>query len=381
MKAMLKLFFKFFRKLDKMLLLATVCCSGFGILQLYSMMVNSREQYITNINVSYTTQLVACLMGISIALFLSLIDYHMIAKLWYLYAPACLGMTMLLFVFGRGRDGADDINWLDIGPISIQPSEFLKIAFILSFAYHIFKTQEKFNKPLNVALLCVHGMVPIGLIAIQGDHGTAIVFCCIFVAMLFVGGISWKYIAAAFLALPVGIILLWNYVLESHHKKRIQILFNPDLDPTGVGNQQRQGKIALGSGQLNGKGLFGGRYSYVTEQHNDFIFSYVGQTVGFIGCAILCVVLAYICYRIISNASMAQDKLGQMICVGVFAQIFAHCILNIGMVLGVMPVIGVPLPFISQGGTAMLTMFVSIGLVLSVYSHSGKNANILYFGK
>lgn len=380
MKAVFKLFFKFFRKLDKQLFLVTVGCSGFGILLLYSMMINGETQYITNISVSYTTQLVACLMGLAAALALSLFDYHILAKLWYIYMPVAMGLTLLLFPLGRGRDGADDINWLDVGPVSIQPSEFLKLAFILSFAYHIYKTQDKFNSPLNILLLLIHGGVPIGVIVIQGDHGTAIVFMCIFAAMLFVGGIKWRYIIAAFACLPVAAILLWNFALQPHHKKRIEILFNPDLDPTGVGNQQRQGKIALGSGQLTGKGLFGGRYSYVTEQHNDFIFSYVGQTVGFIGCVILCIALAYICCRILSNAFGAQDKLGQMICTGVFAQLFSHCILNIGMVLGVMPVIGVPLPFISQGGTAMLTMYIAIGLVFSVHSHSGKNASLLYFG-
>lgn len=380
MKIILRLFVRFVRKLDKQLLLFVAGCSSFGILMLYSMMINSRTQYITNTSVECKTQIIACLLGLCIALCLSIFDYHLIAKLWYLYMPAALGLTLLLFVFGEGRDGADDLNWIRIGPMSVQPSEFLKLAFILSFAYHIYKTKDNFNSPLNILLLCLHGGVPIGLIALQGDHGTALVFVCIFVAMIFAGGISWKCILIALLCLPVGAIALWNVVLQPHHKKRILVLFNPDLDPTGVGNQQRQGKIALGSGQLNGKGLFDGRYSYVTEQHNDFIFSYVGQTVGFIGCVALCVALAYICYRIISNSSMAQDKLGQMICIGVFAQIFSHCILNIGMVLGVMPVIGVPLPFISQGGTAMLTMYIAIGLVLSVHSHSGKNANVLYFG-
>lgn len=378
LKIMLKLFWRFFRKLDKQLFICVLACSALSVVILYSIVENDVA---TNVSSSlYKTQLIAAVMGAGCAMFLSLIDYNKLAKLWFLYAPISLAMVLLTFTgLGIQREGADDKAWLNLfGITTIQPSEILKIAFILTFAYHIYKTQDKLNSPLNICFLLLHGGIPIILISMQGDQGTALIFAAIFITMLFVGGISLKYIISALLITPIGAILAWNFLLQPHHKKRIQILFNPAMDPLGVGNQQRQGKIALGSGQLYGKGLFGGDYSYVSEVQNDFIFSYVGQTLGFVGCVVLCAVLCYICLRLISNSSMAKDKLGKLICVGVFALIFTHSVMNIGMVLGVMPVIGVPLPFVSGGGTAMLSMYVAIGLAFSVYAHSGKNAGIFY---
>ena len=195
--------------------------------------------------------------------------------------------------------------------------------------------------------------------------------------MLFSAGISWKYILAALISAPLAGLFLWFKILKPVHKKRILILFDNDLDPD-MFQQQRQGKIALGSGQLFGKGLFGGEYSYVPEVHNDFIFSYVGQALGFVGCMFLVGTLCFICVKIVANSRIAKDALGKYICIGVFALIFSHCVLNIGMVLGVMPVIGVPLPFTSNGGSAMLSMFICIGLVMSTYSHSGKKYAVFY---
>ena len=142
--------------------------------------------------------------------------------------------------------------------------------------------------------------------------------------------------------------------------------------------QQYWGRLALGSGQLFGKGTNADKYVYVPEVQNDFILTYVGQCFGFIGCVALISILAYVCLKIVADSRIAKDDLGKFICIGVFAMIFAHCVLNIGMVLVVLPVIGVPLPFVSQGGTSMVSMFVSVGLVMSVYAHSEKNYRVFY---
>jgi len=374
----LKIFWKFVKKLDKMLLLAVTACSFLGIILIYSIFKN-RVSVGYVFPSTYKTQFIAMVLGCSVAIILSLIDYQKLAKLWFLYMPAAVGLVFLTFTgLGKQRAGADDKAWLDIGVTTIQPSEFLKLAFILSFAYHLSKVHDKVNQPLNIFLLCVHGCFPIGLIALQGDFGTALVFTAIFLTMLFVGGISWKYVISALLASPILGLIAWNFLLQSNHKKRILIIFNPALDPLGAGNQQRQGKIALGSGQLFGKGLFGSDYSYVSEVQNDFIFSYLGQTLGFVGCVALISVLFIICIRLIRNSFMAKDKLGKYISVGVFSLLFTHTLLNIGMVLGVMPVIGVPLPFVSAGGTAVLSMYIAIGLAMSVYSHSEKKSSIFH---
>ena len=377
MKPILRIIWTSYKKLDKLLLLAVTACSLLGVVLIYSIYKNDVSRYV--FPSTYKTQAIAIVLGILISIFISFIDYQKLAKLWFLYAPFAVGMVILTFTsLGIQREGADDKAWLDIGITTLQPSEFLKLAFILSFAYHLSKVHEKINQPLNVLLLCVHGAVPIGLIALQGDFGTALVFTAIFLTMLFAGGISWKLVLSALMASPLLGLFAWNYILQSNHKKRILILFNPGHDPLGTGNQQRQGKIALGSGQLFGKGLFGGEYSYVSEVQNDFIFSYLGQTLGFIGCIVLCGLICFICLKLITNSLAAKDKLGQLISIGVFSLLFTHALLNIGMVLGVMPVIGVPLPFVSAGGTAVLSMYIAIGLAMSVYSHSEKKNSIFY---
>lgn len=348
---------------------------GFSVLILYSLVVNSETQSITNATLSpstYKTQLVAAALGLGGALFIALLDYRKFTKLWFLYLPAMIGFTLLTFTSlgTSGLEGADDKAWIDLGFMTVQPAEFLKLAFILSFAYHCYKTKEYFNNPLNILALCVHGGIPILLVMLQGDDGTAAVFIVIFLAVLFVAGISWKYIAGAAIIAPIGIYFAWTYYLQPVHKNRILSIINPEKYATDdLLYQTNLSKIALGSGMVEGKGLFGGDYSYVPVCHNDFIFSYIGQTLGFIGCVSVLVLLGLLLLRILYNGLRADD-LGKYICVGVFAYLFAHCILNVGMVIGLTPVIGIPLPFISAGGSAMLTATVSTGFVLSVYFHS-----------
>lgn len=367
---------RFIHKLDKLLLLAVLACSALGVILIYSIYKNDISSYV--FPSTYKTQIIGIVLGLGCAVIITLLDYEKLAKLWFLYMPASVFLVLLTFTsLGLQRsETVDDKAWLNLGFMTIQPSEVLKIAFILSFAYHLFKVEDKINKPLNVLLLCCHALVPIGLVALQGDYGTAIVFAAIFAVMIFVAGISWKYIAAALTAIPVLLILVWNFVLQQTHKDRILTIFNPELDPLGAGWQQAEGKIALGSGQLTGKGLFGGNYKYVVEMHNDFIFSYIGQTLGFVGCMIFCCVAVFMCIKILFDGQASKDTLGKYICTGVFSMLFVHYILNIGMVLGVMPVIGVPLPFVSAGGTAVVSMYIAIGLVLSVYAHSEKQASI-----
>lgn len=375
-KTVLKIIWQYFKKLDKQLFVAVSACSLFSVLLVYSIVKNGMISYLTTNE--YKKQLVAVALGMIAAMVLSALDYRKFVKLWFLYGPACMILSLLLFTpLGFGREGSNNVNWLDLGFISIQPSEFLKLAFILTFALHLSKVDDKINQPIQLLLLLLHAALPIGVIFIQNDYGTVAVFIFIVAIMLYSAGISFKYIAAVLVALPALAAAAWFFVLGPTHKNRILVLFNPDLDTT-AGDQQAAGKIALGSGQLFGKGLFGGEYYYVPDAHNDFILSYIGQTLGFVGCMITIGVLGYICLKILANAHIARDNLGKYICMGVFALMLIHCFINVGMVLGVMPVIGVPLPFISDGGTAMLSMYVAIGFVMSTYSHSDKGYAVFY---
>lgn len=367
----------FFRRLDKTLIIAALLCSALSILLLYSIWQN---HILSSVGASYyRTQLFSCALGIVCIFILSAIDYHKIARLWFLYAPLALVLVLLTFTaLGHRRAGADDQAWLNLGFIQFQPSEVLKLAFILTFAVHLAKDEANMNQPLHMLLLLIHGMIPTGLIALQGDYGTAIVFGVVFLGMLFAARISWKYVLAFLVAIPVLLIAVWNLVLGDTHKKRILVLLHPGTDPEGIEYQQDLGLEALSHGKIFGVGLFAkdDRYVSVPELHNDFMFAQVGQALGFVGAIAVILILAFICLKALYNGHRSNDKLGLFLCTGVFAMLFTHCVLNIGMVLKVMPVIGVPLPFISAGGTATVSMYVALGLVVSVYSHNDKKYRI-----
>ncbi|MCH5324811.1 MAG: rod shape-determining protein RodA [Eubacterium sp.] len=380
MKYVLSKIKSYFVNMDKLLLLLCTGICAFGVFIHYTLYQNDISGDVTDSQ--YKTQLVAAVVGLVAALIIAAINYKFIAKLWYIYAPVSLGMTLLLFTsLGVQRQGADDIGWLDLGIMQFQPSEVLKLAFILSFAWHLSKVEDRMNEPLHFILLCIHGAVPTLIIRQTGDDGSAMVFLFIFFCMMFAAGLSWKYMVLFAAAVPPAIYVLWNYLMQPHQRQRFEILWNTELqeqEAIGAYMQQRLGKIALGSGGLTGQGLSGGNYTYVPEIHNDFIFSYIGMTMGLLGCMLVVGLLAALAIKVLSDGSTAKDTLGRLICVGVFSMIVFHSAVNIGMVLGIAPVIGIPLPFFSAGGTSTVSLFVGIGMVLSVNSHNMRKYHMFY---
>lgn len=366
--------------IDAGLIFAVTLCAAISALLIHSISESGLSAN-EGVDSSYwKTQLFSMIIGIGAAIIISLIDYHKLVKLWFIFAPAALFLVALTFTsLGYQRVGADDQAWLQIGPFNFQPSEILKIAFILTFAYHLSRDEENMNKPLHMLLLLIHGAIPIAIVGKQGDYGTAIVFAAIFGFMICSAKISWKYIAAAPFVIGAAVAGMWFFALNEFHKKRILILFNPGSD-SDIEYQQDLGLAALKSGGVFGKGLFknADEYVYVPEIHNDFIFTYAGQVFGFVGSIGLLIILAYICLKIFADSHITRDRLGRFICMGAFGLMLSHCILNIGMVLKVAPVIGIPLPFLSAGGTAMVSMYAIIGLVLSTYSHRAVNYNVFY---
>lgn len=365
--------------IDIGLLFAVTLCAAISSLLIYSIVEN---KVLDGIGSSYwKTQLFSMGVGVVGAVIMSFIDYHKLVKLWFIYAPVALLLVALTFTsLGYQREGADDKAWLNLGFVMFQPSELMKLVFILTFSYHLSRDEEEMNKPSHMALLLAHGLLPIGLVGLQGDYGTAIVFAAIFAFMICSANISWKYLLAAPFVIAAGIAAMWFFLLGTEHKKRILILFHPGSDPEYIEYQQDLGLAALKSGGVFGKGLFSGNEEYIAvpEMHNDFIYTYAGQVFGFVGSMGLLIVLMYICLKIFGDSRVTRDHLGKYICMGAFGLIFSHCIMNIGMVLKVAPVIGVPLPFLSAGGTAMISMYAVIGLVLSTYSHRAKNYNVFY---
>jgi len=375
MKTVLKWLGGYFKKLDWILLAICGAITAFDIVIVNSLYENNYIGF-----GDLQTQIFAAVIGFFAAIIIGMIDYKKMAKYWYVYAPAALLLQLLLFTpLGIKRD--DDLAWLDLGFISFQPAEILKIVYILTLAAHIYKLGDKINSFPRLILLCIHGFGPFLLVLFQGDAGSALVFLFVFLSMLFAAGISWKYILVALVGAPAAIYVAWNYIMEDHHKARFLILFDEEMqeaEKLDIYMQQYQAKIAMGSGQLKGLGFDSDSYTYVPEIYNDFIFSYIGMTLGFIGCMAVVVALAVLCLKLLSNASASQDLLGKMICIGVFAMMTFHCIINIGVVVSAIPVIGITLPFISTGGTSMIMMYASIGPVLSIPTHKEKKRHMFY---
>ena len=376
MKRLREIVKKYFSAVDKWLLFFCISISVIGILCQYSLVASNQASTLRITERVALVQVLASVLGLSAAIIISNFDYHFMAKLWKLYMPASVLLVILTFFIGMQVDESiDDKAWLRLPfGLTFQPSELLKICFILSFAYHLSKVREELNKPLNLILLCIHGAFPVILIQFQGDDGTALIFGFIFLTMLFAAGLSWKYIVVAIPVVAAAIPVVWQYFLTDDQRTRfLAVYFTEYADPLGADYQQRLSRISIGLGQLQGEGLFKESYWYVPKMHNDFVFSFICQALGFVGALIVLSLLFGICFRAIYDAKIALDPLGAYICYGVFAMFFFQCIINIGMCVSVLPVIGITLPLLSAGGTSIAITYLGIGLLLSVHVHRRRN--------
>ena len=359
----------FFKKTDRFLPTFCILCSMISVVILY-VLVDSR---IADFNDSlYIKQVLATSIGIIGMFFISFLDYRKFSGLWFIYAPIAIFLVALTYTKWGIVVGGDKA-WLSINGLpSFQPSEFLKLSFILSFGYHLSVLGKSMNKFKNFLALCIHGAVPILMVVAQGDDGTALVFICIFIVMMIAAGLSWKYILAGIITLPLGGILLWQKVMTEYQKNRLTIIFDLYSDPENIGYQQIASKSAIRHGGFLGKGVFSKNFQYVAEMNNDFIFSFLAQVFGILGCIIVSILLIAIVLRIMKTGILCRTPLGKNICSGVIAMFIFHSVINIGMNLGILPVIGIPLPFISAGGTSVITMYFAMGMVMSVYSHQNR---------
>ena len=367
---------KFFTKTDVFLWLLTILAVIYGVLLISSMQRSGNYNYLYS-------QLIAIFIGYFAAVVISLIDYEYILRVWWIFALLSFLLIMAVFIFGINVSGTDDTAWIMLpGGISVQPSEVVKICFIITFSKHlqVLRDKDKLHNLFAVLSLLIHVSIPIVLIHIQGDDGTALIFMIMFLIMCFLGGLQIRYFLITLVLLAAGIPLVWNYVLNDEHKNRFLALFDLDSNAlTDYGWQQYQGKVSIASGEMSGYGLYNGKRvasQLVPEQENDFILTVAGEELGFIGCIILIIIILLILTKIILDSSKARDYQGKMMCIGVFAMLASQSIINIGMVLGLLPVVGITLPFFSSGGTSMLSVLIGIGLVQSVYYHKDSSINI-----
>lgn len=324
--------------------------------------------------------IVAAGIGIIACFFISYLDYTALVRLWPFLGGICLVLVLLLFPFGDAPSDRPDARcWLPIiktdgFSVNFQPSELAKIGFIITFTAHIDAVKNNINSVKNIILLTLHALVPIGLIILTGDLGSAIVFAFIFVGMMFVSGVKLRYFAIAIGAVVAVLPLVWVKFLSSFHRQRILAIYYPEaLSEQAYKNivfQQQRAINAIGSGQLFGDGLFKGTYTQsaaVPVNESDMVFSVVGEELGFVGCIALLAVLAFIIIKIISVGKTSRNLIGSLLCYGTAFMIGAQVIINIGMCLMLLPCVGITLPFISAGGSSNLCIYFAIGIVMSVY--------------
>ena len=320
-------------------------------------------------------------LGISVPIVIAVIsiDYELILK----SAPVGYGVMLVLLVgvlFTKPINGAT--SWFTIGSFSLQPSEFAKIFVILTLALVISKIQEngksEISRPVKLGLCLLVLAAPILLIIRQPDYGTAIAFIIATIFMLFAAGINKKYIIIAIALTVIILPIMYFFVLPAHAKTRIDVFLNPDLDPRGSGYNIIQSKLAIGSGQLFGMGVTQGNQTqlgYLYPKTTDFIFSVIGEEMGFVIAALVIVLYVILITKIIYIAKTAKDDKGSYVAIGIAGIFVFHMVENIGMTMGLLPITGVPLPFVSYGGSSLLTNLILIAIVLNI---SGRRKKSLF---
>lgn len=325
-------------------------------------------------------QLIWFVISIPIMIAVICIDYNIIARV----SPIFYGIFIILLIavlFTKPINGAS--SWFSISnSIRLQPSEFAKIFVIITLAYVMtyFQKRDKneINKPLK--LLAILGILalPVLLIIKQPDYGTAIAFIIAAALMLFVAGLDKRYIIGVAIIVVVAIPIVYNFLLPEHAKTRIDVFLNPDLDARGSGYNVIQSKLAIGAGGLTGMGLLKGNQTQLGFLHpktTDFIFSVIGEEMGFIVAGAVIVLYVILITKAIYVAKTAKDDLGSYIAMGIVGIFLFHMIENIGMTMGLLPITGVPLPFVSYGGSSLITNFICIGLLLNI---SGRRQKAIF---
>ena len=358
------------RQTDKIFLAVCLALSTFGIIMVSSATFNGETFFSRDAKV----MILATCMGLVAAMIISFIDYDIILKLWPLVGVACVVMMIGLFKFGVSPEGRSDaFSWYKIGSLYFQPSEIVKIGFIITFAFHLSRVKNDISSLKNVFFLCAHALIPIVLVVATGDMGSALIFMLMFIGMMFAAGVHWLYFPAGALAVLAASPVIWLKVFDDIQRNRILALFNPDAYPTEI-YQQNQARKAIINGGFSGMGLFDGELSHSTllpERQNDMIFSVVCEEAGFIGAFILILLFALFAIRIVKVGKRSGNFAAEMMSYGVAFMIMFQAIINIGMCTRLLPVIGITLPFISAGGSSVICLYLAIGLVLSIYRSSG----------
>lgn len=370
----------FFIKGDKVLLLLCLVTTAFGCLVVASTtntMGSARYVII---------QIGAAMIGVFLYAVISSVDTEFFSE--HRTALVVFNTMLLLLLIPFGTDnGSGNRSWLDFPliPVNIQPAEICKITYILIMASVMASHQNGLSKPRSVFHMVFHLVLLVGLnMALSRDAGVSLIFVFIFIGMAFAGGVSmlWFLLAAGVIAVLAPI--AWNYVMDDYQKIRLEALWNPDIDPNGWGvrYQAEQGLRSLTGGGLMGQGLFNGNRTQTPDalfaQHTDFIFDAIGEELGYVGCVLVLVLLISIIARCIYVGTRSQDYMRRLVCFGAASALIFQIVSNVGMCLGITPVIGLTLPFVSYGGSSIVSLYAMLGLVSGVYARPNSTSQERY---
>ena len=355
------------KHIDPILFTCTTVLSFISIMTIYGAVDNFGKTKLI-------MQVAMALAGMIALFIVANIDYRFFvdrfAIVMFMVSVFLLSLTLLFGTSGENMETANR-SWIQIPIINIgiQPSEFVKIAFICTFAKHLELVKDRINSPKILLGLALHAIVIVGLILLSGDLGVALVYFSIIAVMLFCAGLSGWYFVGVLVLVAVALPFLWEF-LRSDQQNRIIFGFQPELDPNGVGMQVLMSRDAIANGGMFGRGLkTGGIYEDLPASHTDFIFSTICEKFGFVGGLVVIFTLVVLVVRLIWIAYTSRDYVGKLICSGIAAMLIFQTLENLWMCLGIVPVIGITLPFLSAGGSSLFATYFLIGLGHSVYGH------------
>lgn len=363
---------KTLKNIEWSILICTLLLIAIGLVALYSATLNTEFE-------EFKKQLIWLAISIPILIVSIVVNYEFMAKI----SPVLYGISIILLIavlFTEPISGAT--SWFNVGSFSLQPSEFAKIVVVLLYALVVSKIQKKgkdeISRPTRLLLSLLVAIVPVLLIVKQPDYGTAMAFMFAVVAILFVAGIKKRYIFTSILLVLIALPLLYFFVLPDHAKTRIDVFLNPESDPRGAGYNILQSKLAIGAGEMFGMGLTKGNQTqlgFLYPKTTDFIFSVIGEELGFVVAASVIVLYVLLITKSIYVAKTAKDDLGSYIAAGIVGILIFHMTENIGMTMGLLPITGIPLPFVSYGGSSLLSNLIMIAILLNI---SGRRQKAIF---
>lgn len=359
----LKIDTRLLKKIDYGLIIVVLLICIIGIVAVNSATYSlGSERYIK-------TQIISIIVGMVSAVIIMLIDYNTLSKIYIpIYIITNL-MLLYVLIFGEGKEEWGASRWIRIGNFGFQPADFAKLAIIICLAKFLDDNKDMLHKPIVIFKALLFVGIPMALILAQPDLGTTLIFGAFAFGMLFVAGLKYRYILIAIIVGVVTAPFAWFGMLKPYQRTRILIFLNPEQDPMGKGYHTLQSRVAVGAGMIWGKGLFNGtsnQFGFLPQKHTDFIFSVIAEELGFIGVFILIMLYLIMLYKCINIAREAKDDFGAYLATGITFMLAFHIFLNIAMTIGLAPVTGKPLPFVSYGGTFMLTNMMALGIMLNI---------------